>query len=61
VVEALFTYPGLGSLLVQAVQLRDVTEVQTIAVLFAAAFVAINIVADLAVVFLVPKLRTGLR
>jgi peptide/nickel transport system permease protein len=60
VVEALFGYPGIGSLLVQAVTLRDVTEVQAITVVLAAVYILINILADLLVVLLVPKLRTGL-
>jgi peptide/nickel transport system permease protein len=60
VVEALFGYPGIGSLLVQAVSLRDVTEVQAITVVLAAVYIVINIVADLLVVLLVPRLRTGL-
>lgn len=60
VVEALFGYPGIGSLLVQAVSLRDVTEVQAITIVLAAVYIVINIVADLLVVLLVPKLRTGL-
>lgn len=60
VTEAVFTYPGLGSLLVSAVLGRDVSEVQAITVIVAAAYIAINIVADLLVVFLVPKLRTEL-
>jgi peptide/nickel transport system permease protein len=61
VVETLFGYPGIGQLLVQAVSVRDVTEVQGIALVLAAMYIWINILADLAVVFLVPKLRTGLR
>ena len=60
VVETLFDYPGIGQLLVQAVSLRDVTEVQAITLILAAVYIAINVIADLIVVFLVPKLRTGL-
>ena len=60
VVEFLFSYPGLGKELVDAVAIRDVREVQSIAVLIAAVYIAINIVADLLVVLLVPKLRTAL-
>jgi peptide/nickel transport system permease protein len=59
VVEALFAYPGIGSLFVQAVNLRDVTEVQAIAVVLAAIYIVINIVADLLVLLVVPKLRAG--
>jgi peptide/nickel transport system permease protein len=61
VVEAVFAYPGLGNLLTNAVLTRDVTLVLAIALVIAAVFIVINIVADLLVVFLVPKLRTGLR
>jgi peptide/nickel transport system permease protein len=60
IVEALFAYPGIGQLLVQAVSVRDVTEVQGITLVLAAIYIAVNILADLVVVFLVPKLRTGL-
>lgn len=60
VVEAVFAYPGIGQLLVNAVTTRDATEVQAIALLLAAIYIVINILADLLVVFLVPKLRTNL-
>lgn len=59
VVEAVFGYPGIGTFLVRAAEARDLTAVAGVAVLLAAAYVAINIVADLLVVLLVPKLRTG--
>ena len=61
VVEALFDYPGVGNLLVQAVSTRDVTEVQAITFILAAIYIGINIAADGIVVLLVPKLRTGLQ
>jgi peptide/nickel transport system permease protein len=57
VVETVFAYPGLGSQLVNAVQNRDVTMVQSIAMLIAVVYVIINLLADLIVVLLVPKLR----
>jgi peptide/nickel transport system permease protein len=60
VVETLFAYPGIGNLLVQEVQTRDVTEVQAIAMVLAAIYIAINILADLVVVLIVPRLRTSL-
>src|SRR6202035_1770202 len=59
VVEALFAYPGLRSMLINAVQTGDETEVQAIALVLAAAYIVLNIAADLIVVLLVPKLRTG--
>jgi peptide/nickel transport system permease protein len=59
IVETLFAYPGVGQLLAQSVQLRDVTVVQAVALVLAAIYIVINIVADLLVVLLVPKLRTS--
>jgi peptide/nickel transport system permease protein len=58
VVEYLFSYPGIGKELVDAVAIRDVRAVQSIAILLAAFYIAVNIVADLLVLVLVPKLRT---
>ncbi|HXY43848.1 MAG TPA: ABC transporter permease, partial [Acidimicrobiales bacterium] len=60
IVESVFTYPGIGTYLVNAVTARDVTEVQAAAVILAALYIVINILADLIVVFLVPKLRTAM-
>jgi peptide/nickel transport system permease protein len=60
VTEAVFSYPGIGTQLVNAVLSRDITEVQAIAVLIAVAYLTINIAADVLVVILVPKLRTSL-
>jgi peptide/nickel transport system permease protein len=61
IVESVFAYPGIGTYLVNAVTSRDVIEVQAAAVILAALYIAINLLADLIVVFLVPKLRTGTR
>jgi peptide/nickel transport system permease protein len=52
-----FAYPGIGSALVVAVQNRDVTVVESVAMLIAVVYVLVNLVADLLVVMLVPKLR----
>ena len=58
VVETFFDYPGIGRELVQAVLIRDLTEVQAIAMVLATVFIGINVCADVFVVLLVPKLRT---
>lgn len=60
IVESVFSYPGIGTYLVQAVTSRDVNEVEAAAMILATLYVGINILADLIVIFLVPKLRTGL-
>jgi peptide/nickel transport system permease protein len=59
-IEAVFGYPGIGNALVTAVSARDIPLVQGVVVIIAAAYILINIVADVAVTFLVPKLRTTL-
>jgi peptide/nickel transport system permease protein len=58
VTETVFDYPGLGQQLVNAVTSHDNTEVQAIATILATLYIAINILADLLVVVLVPRLRT---
>jgi peptide/nickel transport system permease protein len=60
IVESVFAYPGIGTYLVNAVTSRDVVEVQAAAIVLAALYIVINVLADLIVVFLVPKLRTGM-
>jgi peptide/nickel transport system permease protein len=59
ITENVFNYPGVGRLLVDAVKNRDVTLVQDVAMILATVYVVLNIVADLIVVFLIPKLRTA--
>jgi peptide/nickel transport system permease protein len=58
IVETLFDYPGIGQGFVQAVQARDIPTVQSVGVIIAAIYIAINILADVVVVLLIPKLRT---
>jgi peptide/nickel transport system permease protein len=57
ITESVFAYPGIGSLLVTAVGNRDVTVVQSVAMLLAIVYVLLNLLADLIVLLLVPKLR----
>jgi peptide/nickel transport system permease protein len=58
-IEAVFAFPGIGQLLVSAVQIRDIAVVQAVALIVGAAFVTVNAIADLAVVLLTPRLRTA--
>jgi len=60
VVEAVFNYPGIGLLLVDAVRGRDVPVVQALALLIAGLYVVLNLLADLATIFVSPRLRTSL-
>lgn len=58
IVEVVFAYPGFGRTTVQAVSQRDVPLVQAAVLFVAVAYIVINIIADLTVVLLNPKLRT---
>ena len=46
VVEVVFVYPGLGQLLVDSVSKRDVIVVQAASLIFATAFILLNLLAD---------------
>jgi peptide/nickel transport system permease protein len=61
VVEYVFSYPGIGAALVDAVGNRDMPVVQTVVMLAAAVYVVMNLVADLATILVTPKLRTAAR
>jgi peptide/nickel transport system permease protein len=57
VVETVFNYPGIGYAFVQAVNDRDIPTIQTIVVVLATFYVVVNIVADVLVVLVTPRLR----
>jgi peptide/nickel transport system permease protein len=61
VVEFVFSYPGIGSLFIDAVDNRDMPVVQTITMLAAAIYVVLNLLADLATIAVTPRLRTEAR
>jgi peptide/nickel transport system permease protein len=57
VVEAVFVYPGLGQLMVDAVSKHDVPVVQACGLIFAAAFILLNMTADILAIMSNPRLR----
>jgi len=57
VVEVVFVYPGMGQYMVDAVTKRDVPAVQACTLIFAATYVALNLVADLIAIISNPRLR----
>ncbi|HJS49949.1 MAG TPA: ABC transporter permease [Gaiellaceae bacterium] len=61
VVEAIFNYPGIGLGFVDAVRSRDMPVVQALALLIAALYVILNLLADLATILVSPRLRTSLK
>jgi peptide/nickel transport system permease protein len=57
VVEVVFVYPGAGQLLVDAVAKRDLPLVQACGLIFAAIYVALNVIADVIALAADPRLR----
>lgn len=57
VVEKVFGYPGLGLVLVDAVNAREVAVVQAIALFSALTVVSLNLMADAAIALLDPRVR----
>lgn len=60
-VEYVFTFPGIGSALVDAVGNRDIPVVQALVIIIAAVYVVVNLLADLLTIVVTPRLRTAAR
>lgn len=58
-VEVVFGWPGIGSLAVGAANAQDVAIVEAVVVVLAVAYVLLNLVADVLVLILDPRVRTG--
>ncbi len=56
VVEVVFVYPGLGQLIVDSVQKRDIPVVQACSLIFAATYVLLNLTADILSIVTNPRL-----
>ena len=57
VVETVFTWPGLGRLLIDSVNFRDYPVIQAEILLFALEFVLINLIVDLLYGLVNPEIR----
>lgn len=57
IVETIFNYPGIASLMVDAVTSRDMPLLQTCAMIFCVAYLALVLVADVCAIVSNPKLR----
>ena len=58
VIEGIFSIPGLGLLVINSIELRDYTTLQAVAIFFAFAVVLLNLLIDIAVMWLDPRART---
>ena len=56
VVEVVFVYPGVGQLMVDAVTTRDIPVVQACALIFAATYIILNLIADIISIVTNPRL-----
>lgn len=57
VVESVFSWPGLGRLMIESINVRDITVVQAGLFWFALSFILINFVVDLLYVYLDPRIH----
>ena len=56
VVEVVFVYPGIGQLMVDSVASRDIPVVQACALIFAVAYILLNLIADVVSIATNPRL-----
>ncbi|MFQ5623963.1 MAG: ABC transporter permease [Paracoccaceae bacterium] len=57
VVEVVFVYPGVGQLFVDSVKGRDIPVVQASCLIFASAYILLNLTADILSILTNPRLR----
>ena len=57
-VEVIYSYPGLGNMLVEAVRNADLPIIQGAALIFALAVLTINLIVDVTYIVVNPKLRS---
>ncbi|MEM9433540.1 MAG: ABC transporter permease [Pseudomonadota bacterium] len=57
IVEVVFVYPGIGQLFVDSVKIRDIPVVQACCLIFASAYIILNLTADILSIISNPRLR----
>ena len=57
IVETVFTWPGLGSLILEGISLRDYPVVQAVIVWMASAFMVVNLLTDISYTVFNPKIK----
>ena len=59
-IEVVFNYTGIGGAIAEAVTNHDLPVIQALAMLIAAVYVILNLLADVATILVTPRLRTRL-
>lgn len=59
ITEAVFSWPGIGQLIIEAIQSRDYPVVQACVLLISLSYVIVNTLTDLAYSWLDPRIRLG--
>jgi peptide/nickel transport system permease protein len=57
VIETLFGWPGIGILLIQAIERRDLPLIEAAVMSIAVMIVTVNLLVDLAYTFIDPRVR----
>lgn len=57
IVETVFTWPGLGSLIMEGISQRDYPVVQAVIVWMASAFMDVNLLTDISYTVFNPKIK----
>jgi len=57
IIEQIFSLPGLGTYIIQAINEKDIPEIQGVVLVVAVCFVLINLVVDVIYAYLNPKIR----
>ncbi|MGB1252462.1 MAG: ABC transporter permease [Candidatus Promineifilaceae bacterium] len=60
IIESVFNFPGIGTLMINGIFDRDLFLVQGIAIILATIYVLVNLAADIATLLLNPRLRTAM-
>jgi peptide/nickel transport system permease protein len=57
IVEKVFSFPGFGSLMIDAIRFRDVPLIEVTVLIASAVYIVANLFADIATILLNPKMR----
>ena len=59
IVETVFSFPGMGKLLVDAIRVRDYPQIQASIVILAGIYILVNLAVDILYGYIDPRVRTG--